>query len=84
MQLTSENDQRRLRDLADRLDCFTEGDVMLLTDVTPNTLEAWNKRGTGPEYFMVGKRRLYPRDSFGEFLETRRRKRNVIAAKSVL
>lgn len=78
------NQLDRLRTLADRLDCFLETDILLLAKTTANTLEAWNKRGTGPEYFMLGNRRLYPRQAFAEFLESKRRMRRTVDVKAVL
>ena len=84
VQPAAENQLDRLRTLADRLDCFLETDVMLLARTTAGTVEAWNKRGTGPEYFMLGNRRLYPRKAFAQFLETKRRERREIQAKAVL
>lgn len=74
----------RLRVLADKLDCFIDPDVALLANVAAGTVEAWNKRGTGPEYFMLGNRRLYPRKAFVQFLETKRRERRAIDVKAVL
>ena len=80
----AENQLDRLRTLADKLDCFLESDVMLLAKATAGTVESWNKRGTGPEYFMLGNLRLYPRKAFAQFLETKRRERTTVAAKAVL
>ena len=70
----------RLRALADSLDCVTDEDLQLLGDLTGSTTSAWRKRGTGPEYILLGNRALYPRKPLAAFLEARRRKRNAVAA----
>ena len=58
----------RLRALADSLDCLTEQDFMLLTDTTEGTVEAWRKRGKGPDYILAGNRYLYSRQAVTAFL----------------
>jgi hypothetical protein len=80
----AEDQLDRLRVLADKLDCLIDPDISLLGNVSGKTVEAWNKRGTGPEYFMFGNRRLYPRKAFAQFLETKRRERRAIDVKAVL
>ena len=47
-QPAAENQLDRLRTLADKLDCLTETDIMLLGKLSQSTVEAWRKRGTGP------------------------------------
>jgi hypothetical protein len=74
----------RLTVLADRLDCLTEEDLLLLADVTPTTADAWRKRGEGPAYIRAGKRFLYPRAAVAEWLEGRVRERRVLPAKGLL
>lgn len=74
----------RVRAMAERLDCFVEEDFQLLADATPNTVEAWRKRGTGPAYIRLGNRYLYPRKFVAKFLESRVREPQTIAAKAVL
>ena len=59
----------RLRNLADSLDCLTEQDFMLLTKPTEGTVEAWRKRGKGPDYILAGNRFLYPRQAVASFLD---------------
>lgn len=74
----------RLSALADRLDCLTEADMIMLADVTPKTLEAWRKRGDGPAYILAGTRYLYPRKAVSEWLETRIHERKPVGAKGML
>jgi hypothetical protein len=69
----SEKDLDRLREMAVRLDCLTEPDLLLLAGITPSTAEAWRKRGTGPGYVLIGNRYLYPRKAVAQFLEERMR-----------
>ena len=66
----------RLRALADSLDCLTEQDFMLLTDTTEGTVEAWRKRGKGPDYILIGNRFLYSRQAVAAFLSASTRQRN--------
>lgn len=65
----------RLSFLMDRLDCFTEADLLLLTDASPSTLEQWRKRGEGPAYIRAVNRFLYPRKGVADWLQTRLRER---------
>jgi hypothetical protein len=71
----SESEDARLRALADSLDCLTEQDLMLLTKTTECTVQAWRKRGKGPDYILAGNRYLYPRKAVAGFLSTRTRLR---------
>jgi hypothetical protein len=66
----AENQLDRLRTLADKLDCLTETDLMLLAKATASTVEAWRKRGTGPAYLLLGNRYLYPRKSVAQYLDS--------------
>ena len=76
LQPAAENQLDRLRTLADKLDCLTESDIMLLGKLSHSTVEAWRKRGTGPAYILLGNRYLYPRQAVQKYLEgiTRERK----------
>lgn len=80
----AENQLDRLRLLADKLDCLLETDVMLVAKASSATVEAWRKRGTGPEYILLGNRYLYPRESFAKYLSTKVRDRNTDAGKALL
>ncbi len=84
LQPAAENQLDRLRTLADKLDCLTESDIMLLGKLSHSTVEAWRKRGTGPAYIRVGNRYLYPRKAVAKFLESRVREPRTVEAKAVL
>lgn len=61
--------------LLERLDCFDEDDLILLTSASPSTLEQWRKRGEGPAYIRAVNRFLYPRKAVVDWLQTRLRER---------
>ena len=68
-------DTDRLRVLADRFDCLTEDDLVLLTNTKVSTVDAWRRRGKGPEYILIGNRYFYTRQSVADFLENCTRQR---------
>lgn len=78
MDLAAPDEIGRVRAMAERLDCFVEEDFQLLANATPNTVEAWRKRGQGPAYILLGRRYLYPRKAVAEYLETLVRTRQPI------
>ena len=84
LQPAAENQLDRLRTLADKLDCLTETDVMLLGKLSQSTAAAWRKRGTGPAYILLGNRYLYPRKAVAQYLESATRTRSHPSAKEVL
>ena len=84
LQPAAENQLDRLRTLADKLDCLTETDIMLLGKLSQSTVEAWRKRGTGPAYLLLGNRYLYPRKAVQKYLEGITRERNSVSAKEAL
>ena len=84
LQPAAENQLDRLRTLADKLDCLTESDIMLLGKLSHSTVEAWRKRGTGPAYILLGNRYLYPRQAVQKYLEGITRERNTVSAKEAL
>lgn len=65
----------RVRQMAEQLDCFIEEDFQQLAGATPNTIEAWRKRGQGPAYIRLGTRYLYPRKAVAKHLESITRER---------
>jgi hypothetical protein len=75
---------QRLITLADRLDCLTEYDLLLLADITPSTAEQWRKRGDGPGHIRAGNRYLYPRAEVSKWLEGRVKTRHQVPMGSVL
>ena len=80
----AENQLDRLRTLADKLDCLTETDIMLLGKLSQSTVEAWRKRGTGPAYILLGNRYLYPRQAVQAYLATITKERSVPTVKGLL
>ena len=74
----NESTDSRLMSLADRLDVFTETDLMLLTDASPSTLQQWRNRGEGPAYIRAVNRYLYPRKAVADWLQTRLRDRPLV------
>lgn len=84
LQPAAENQLDRLRTLADKPDCPTETDIMLLGKLSQSTVEAWRKRGQGPAYILLGNRYLYPRKAVQKYLEGITRERNSVAAKEAL
>jgi hypothetical protein len=70
------DEDAQLRELAHKLDCFTEADLLLLAKVTPVTAESWRKRGKGPAYLVFGNRVLYPRTAVAEHLQNLVRERS--------
>ncbi|WP_284465489.1 helix-turn-helix transcriptional regulator [Diaphorobacter nitroreducens] len=84
IQQATENQLDRLRNIADKLDCLTETDIMLLGKLSQSTVEAWRKRGQGPAYILLGNRYLYPRKAVAKYLESITRERNSVAAKEAL
>lgn len=84
LQPATENQLDRLRTLADKLDCLTETDIMLLGKLSQSTVEAWRKRGTGPAYILLGNRYLYPKKAVAKYLESITRERTSVAAREAL
>ena len=74
----------RVRQLAERLDCFIEEDFQALAAATAKTVEAWRKRGTGPAYILIGNRYLYPRKAVAQYLESATRTRSSQSPKEAL
>ena len=84
IQQATENQLDRLRNIADKLDCLTETDIMLLGKLSQSTVEAWRKRGQGPAYILLGNRYLYPRKAVAKYLESITRERNSVSIKEAL
>ena len=74
----------RLRTLADKLDCLTETDLMLLGRLSQSTVEAWRKRGQGPAYILLGNRYLYPRKAVCQFLDSITKERSTLGKGAIL
>ena len=84
MSIEPTQDQARIRDLAQSLDCIAEQDLCLLADITPTTAESWRKRGKGPAYVLIGNRYLYPRAAVAEFVKSNVRERHAVPVKGLL
>jgi len=84
IQPAAENQLDRLRSIADKLDCLTETDIMLLGKLSQSTVEAWRKRGQGPAYILLGNRYLYPRKAVAKYLDSITRERTSVSAKEAL
>ena len=84
IQQAAENQLDRLRNIADKLDCLTETDIMLFGKLSQSTVEAWRKRGQGPAYILLGNRYLYPRKAVAKYLDSITRERTSVSAKEAL
>ena len=84
IQPAAENQLDRLRSIADKLDCLTETDIMLLGKLTQSTVEAWRKRGTGPAYILLGNRYLYPRKAVAKYLDSITKERTTLGKGALL
>jgi len=74
----------RVRELADSLGYVPDSDVLLMTEWSPATLEAYRKRGDGPPYVRFGARYYYPRQQLAEYLAERVNERRKVDAKGLL
>lgn len=84
MDASQSNEIERIRQMADSLDCIVEQDFYLLADVTPNTGEAWRKRGLGPAYLRLGNRVFYPRAAIALYFASITKQRTPAPAKELL
>ena len=80
----SAHDIDRVRQMAERLDCFVEEDFQLLALATENTVEAWRKRGQGPAYIRLGNRYLYPRKAVAKYLDSITKERTSLGKGALL
>lgn len=67
--------------LAARLNFMSESDLASLADVKLSTLEAWRKRGEGPEYALLGKSYLYPLAGVESHLLSKVKSRQALSAR---
>lgn len=70
-----------ISDLAKLVNCLDELAFAALAGVKLTTLEAWRKRGEGPEYVLLGRSYLYPITAVQAYIDRRVRKRTSIRAK---
>ncbi|TQK10172.1 AlpA family transcriptional regulator [Herbaspirillum sp. SJZ107] len=71
-------------ELARLVNCLDELAFAALAGVKLTTLEAWRKRGEGPEYVLLGRSYLYPIAAVQAYIDRRVRKRTSIRAKDQL
>ena len=82
MNLTAE--ATTVTNLAKMVECFDEEGFAKLAGVKLSTLDAWRKRGKGPEYILLGRNYLYPIPSVQRHLASLVRVRSVSSAARVL
>lgn len=70
--------------LAKLVDCFDEEGFAKLAGVKLSTLDAWRKRGKGPDYVLLGCNYLYPIAGVQRHLSSLVRTRSSPASKRVL
>jgi hypothetical protein len=58
----------KVSQLAARFGMVTEGEFATLCDVQVSTLEAWRKRGKGPDWIRAGSRILYADEAIERWL----------------
>jgi hypothetical protein len=72
--------ERRRREQAQRVGCFTESEVAELSGYSPSTLETYRRRHIGFAWIRVGSEVLYPADLLREhLLKDVRRARGMVA-----
>ena len=76
--------QPTIADLARMVNCFDEASFAFLAGVKLATVEAWRKRGKGPEYILCGCNYLYPIPAIERYLASLLRPRTSIDPKSIL
>lgn len=84
----TDQDDARVRALADQLGYYTEADICRLFQITEGTASAWRKRGIGPAHIVIGNRTLYSHAAVRAELEIRERnrrsKKRAVIAKDLL
>lgn len=61
---------QNVADLARLVNCLDEQGFAMLAGVKVSTLDAWRKRGKGPEYVLLGRNYLYPLAAVESHLST--------------
>lgn len=79
-----QSQQPTIADLARMVNCFDEESFAFLAGVKLATVEAWRKRGKGPEYILCGCNYLYPIPAIERYLASQLRHRSSIDPKSIL
>ncbi|WP_126077507.1 hypothetical protein HF313_08820 [Massilia atriviolacea] len=60
-----------ITDLARLVDCLDETAFATLAGVKLSTVDAWRKRGKGPDYILLGCNYLYPLEAIRKYIGTR-------------
>lgn len=79
MNATASITQPGVTDLAKLVNCLDEFAFATLAGVKLTTLEAWRKRGEGPDYVRLGRNYLYPLTAVQAYIGKCVRKRTNIA-----
>jgi hypothetical protein len=79
MQSNPSTNPPHMGDLAKMVNCLDEDGFAKLAGVTLSTLNAWRKRGLGPEYVLLGRNYLYPITAVQTYIADRVRKRTHVA-----
>jgi hypothetical protein len=83
MHITPSIDQS-VADLARTVNCLDEYGFAKLAGVKPSTLDAWRKRGKGPEYVLLGNNYLYPIEAVKRYISGLVRLRTAFAPRQAL
>ena len=73
-----------ISNLALLVNCLDEDGFALLAGVKASTLDAWRKRGKGPEYVLLGRNYLYPIAAVQKHISSLVRARNLVAPHKAL
>lgn len=80
MEATASNNHSGISDLAKLVHCLDELAFATLAGVKVSTLDAWRKRGKGPDYVLLGRNYLYPITAVQAYIAKCVRQRTSIAA----
>lgn len=81
---TQSGQATKVAELARLVNCLDEADFAALAGVKTSTLDAWRKRGKGPEYVLLGCNYLYPISAVQSHLTSLIRKRTKTDPRKVL
>jgi hypothetical protein len=79
MAATTAFNQPGISDLAKLVNCLDELAFATLAGVKVSTLDAWRKRGKGPDYVLLGRNYLYPLTAVQAYIGKCVRQRTSIA-----
>lgn len=74
----------RVSELAASVDCMSDEEFAVLANVKLSTLDAWRRRGKGPDYILLGNRYIYPRSAVRHYLQTLVRSRGRLGVATAL